>query len=123
MMNRCEQMRAEAQRFHDEHPEVWRLFVHFTFDRINLGKKHYGAQAVLERVRWETDGGGGGQAFKINNNFVAFYARRFHAMYPLHGDFFRLRTQLSKFAPASDDPPLGPADYPPEPTRPPWLSP
>jgi len=94
-MNRLEEMRKECQRFHRAHPEVWTLFVSFAFEKIRLGYTHYGVGAVIERVRWETSGGASRPDFKINNNFRAFYARRFAKVFPEHKDFFRTRVQKS----------------------------
>jgi hypothetical protein len=75
-----------------ENPEVWRLFEQFTFYMIHRGFKHYGSDAVLNRVRWETASAlDDGTAFKINNNWSAYYARKFHRMHPEHEGFFRCR--------------------------------
>ncbi len=81
-------------KFDKEHPQVWVFFVRFTKNRINAGMKHYSADAIMHRVRWETDAGNTGQhQFKINNNHVAFYARKFMAMYPQSAGFFRTRVR------------------------------
>ena len=73
-------------------PDTWRLFERFTFHMIRRGFAHYSADAVLHRVRWETatplDDNSG---FKINNNWSAYYARKFHAYHPEHEGFFRNR--------------------------------
>jgi len=100
---RYDEMREEWSRFHDAHPEVWILFKRFTFDRIERGFAHYGAGAIMERVRWETAAGAGEEEeFKINNNHRAFYARFFMGHYPEHEGFFRVREQTSE-----DDSPRG----------------
>ena len=110
---RYDQMREQVQRFHDEHPEVWDLFVRFTRDRIDRGFKNYSVNAIFERIRWEVDGVGGNDraSFKLNNNYPAFYARRFMKMYPRHEGFFRTREQTSLRNDPSGLPELGPADY------------
>jgi hypothetical protein len=75
-----------------ENPEVWRLFEAFTFHMIGRGFRHYSADAVLHRVRWETamsvDDGSG---YKISNVWSAWYARKFHRTHPEHFGFFRNR--------------------------------
>jgi hypothetical protein len=102
-VNRLDQLRQKAQEFHDDHPEVWDLFVRFTFDRIERGWRRYSADAIMHRVRWETCGGrpeaNGRAPFKINDHHVTFYARRFMKMYPQHDGFFQLREQLSEHRP------------------------
>jgi len=95
MSSRLEEMRKECSAFHRSHPEVWALFVGFTFEKIRLGHTHYGAKAVMERVRWETGSGASKPEFKVNNNFPSFYARRFAKAFPEHRDFFRTRVQNS----------------------------
>lgn len=109
---RMEQMREQCNEFHAEHPEVWDLFVRFTLEMINRGYKNYSAQSVIERIRWEKDAGSDGtSAFKINNNFTAFYSRRFMRVYPDHEGFFRTRHQVSEDAKAVNLPELTPEDY------------
>ena len=115
MDTRFDQMRDECQRFHEAHPEVWEEFVELAFIAINRGYESYGAKTIWEVMRWKRDIGGEGlDSFKVNNNYTAYYARRFHRMYPGHDGFFQLREQKSKVAPASNLPSLGPKDFPPE---------
>ena len=111
--SRLDEIAEQAERYNAEHPEIWKLFVRFTFDRIRRGHKHYSVNAVFERIRWHVDGvGGNNQAtFKLNNNYRAFYARRFMKMYPKHEGFFRTREQTSLRNAASGLLVLGPADY------------
>lgn len=112
-MNRQEEMRQQVTDFHKRHPEVWQLFVKFTFQMIDRGYRNYSAKAIFERIRWEKDsvGGDGVTSFKLNNNYTAFYARRFAKAYPEHGDFFRTRQQTSVDGFATHRPELTPAYY------------
>ena len=107
--SRLDEMREQVQRFHENNPDVWRLFCGFTFDRINLGFKNYSANAIFKRIRWEKDvGGDGAVQFKLNNNYRAFYARRFMKAYPEHDGFFRTREQISEAKDATQLDELGP---------------
>ena len=109
---RQDEMREQVKKFHKEHPEVWDLFVRFTFEMIKRGRKHYSANAIFERIRWEKDLGNTSEAaFKLNNNYRAFYARRFMACYPEHGGFFRTRKQISGEQKATNLPELTPSEY------------
>lgn len=95
--------------FDEQHPEVWDYFCRFTFELVRAGHLHNSADAVLHRVRWETAVGGGfagGEAFKINNNYSAYYARKFHETYPEYQGFFRTRKSRADQAheAASDEP-------------------
>lgn len=111
MTTRNEEMRDQVKAFNKKHPEVWTLFRDFTFNRIACGFKHYSANAIFERVRWETDVSADAKAFKLNNNYRAFYARAFMKMYPEHEGFFRTRHQTSKDDPLTGLPELKPTDY------------
>jgi hypothetical protein len=102
MKTRLDELKEQAERFHNDHPEVWEKFVLFTFDRMKKGYKNYSVYSIMERIRWEMDGGGDGVfEFKINNNITPFYARWFMGMYPEHSGFFRIREQKSLSKPAT----------------------
>ena len=110
--SRHEEMREAVEEYNKEHPEVWDLFVRFSFEMINRGFKNYSVNAIFERIRWEHDAGGDGiTTFKIGNNHRAFYSRRFMNMYPIHLGFFRTREQRSKDSPATNLPELTPDHY------------
>lgn len=113
MKTRADELRDEFEAFLVEHPEVWRLFLHFTFQAINAGHKHMGVAAVWERIRWETTVGAQytDESWKLNNNFRAPAARRFAELYPRHATFFRTRRQRSAEQDAVELPPLGPAYF------------
>lgn len=77
------------QRFHSANPDVYRLFTRFALEARARGNKHYSADAILHRVRWEADMFGGG--VKINNIFTPYYARLFMKHHPDMEGFFRTR--------------------------------
>ena len=109
---RHDEIRDQCQAFHVEHPEVWELFVQFTFQMIDRGYKNYSAKAVFERIRWEKDAGGDGVSqFKLGNNYPAFYSRRFMRMYPEYDGFFRTKKQISEGQLATNRPEMAPMDY------------
>jgi hypothetical protein len=95
-MTRKDALRDEVREFHRSNPNVWKLFVEFALDRIARGFKHYSADALMHRVRWETEAGDPLGEFKVNNNYVSFYARAFSKAYPEHAGFFRTRRQTSE---------------------------
>lgn len=96
MTTRRDVMYREYMAFHEEHPEVWIMFCHFTFSRIRLGYEHYSVYSIFERIRWETDMGSDSEEFKLNNNHRPFYARAFMETYPEYDGFFRTRHQKSE---------------------------
>lgn len=66
------QRTAEAKAFHEQHPEVWELFVMKALKHSDAGRK-VGAKLLLEEVRRET-------GIQINNNWFSLYARRFNRL-------------------------------------------
>jgi len=88
-------MAAKFTEFDMRHPEVWDMFCRFTLEAINSGRRNYSADAVMHRVRWENDiavkPGDENDQYKINNNHIAFYARKFKNYFPQHAGFFRMR--------------------------------
>ncbi len=42
------------EKFHKDNPKVYEMFEKFTFSAIGAGRKHYGAQGIIERLRWWT---------------------------------------------------------------------
>lgn len=78
--------------FHRENPHVYRLLEQFALDAARAGRRHFGAKAIFERVRWElsvetrSDDG-----LKLNNSAAAYYSRLFRLHHPEHADLFEVR--------------------------------
>lgn len=83
------------EKFDREYPEVWRLFERFAFELIERGWPHYSADAIVHRIRWHFEIERKADDFKINNNFVALYARKWARLHPVHADFFETRVRRS----------------------------
>jgi hypothetical protein len=99
--DRLDELTDLFHEYHREHPEVWEHFVFFTFEQIKRGFKHYGSKGIFERIRWHTSApnADGEVECSLENNFHAFYARKFHKEYPEHKGFFRLAPQTSRGKP------------------------
>jgi len=80
-----------ATRYDAKHPEIWEQFKKITFDLIRRGTKHYGAKAIFEIIRYHRIIEYGDDEFKCNNNYTAYYARKFMNIYPEHKGFFETR--------------------------------
>lgn len=112
MNSRFDEMRQQCSEFHKANPQVWNHFVLFTNQIISKGFANYSVNAIFERIRWEMDAKSTGEnQFKINNNYRAFYARRFMKMYPQHSGFFRTREQVSESLDPTNLPPLTPSHF------------
>ena len=86
------QERKEAWwEWHKQNPEVWEKFEQYTLEAIATGRKHYSHWAIVNRIRWHSEIETNGGEFKISNDYIGFYARLFHARYPEHNEFFRLK--------------------------------
>ena len=87
-----------ADRFNEydtNNPHVWDLFKQFARDAYHAGPARFSAQSIIERIRWKTSVEARGGEFKINNDFVACYARKFHHENPHLDGFFRTRHSVA----------------------------
>ena len=87
-----QERKQEWWEWHKANPEVWEKFESYTLEAIDSGRKHYSQWAIINRIRWHSEIETKSGEFKISNNYISFYARLFHARYPEHQDFFRLKT-------------------------------
>ena len=81
-------------QYHKDNPQIYMKFKKLALHLINKGRKHYGAKAIFEVIRYNTVIEGNDD-FKVNNNYTAFYARLFEQDHPQYGGFFSKRK--SKF--------------------------
>lgn len=113
LTTRADQIYAKFVIFHLTNPKIWELFVKYTFDRIDRGFKNYGAGAIFERIRWDTDTPTASEDnLKLCNDYRAYYARMFHAKYPQYDGFFRIRKRRSEDKPAFPHEPIINTDPP-----------
>ena len=85
-------LKEKFNTFDANNPHVWDLFVQYTMQAINSGVKKFGAQAVIERIRWHHNIDTVSEdQFKISNDHAAFYARKFMQEYPQHDGIFRIK--------------------------------
>lgn len=86
---------ARFDEYDESNPHVWQLFKQFTREAYNAGHGRFSAQAIIERIRWKTSVETRGGDFKINNDFVACYARKFHRDFPHLDGFFSTRESVA----------------------------
>jgi hypothetical protein len=80
------------EKFHAEHPDVYQLFKRFAFELLDAGRKRYGSDAIIQRIRWHmATSSQGSPDFKINDHFSSRYARKLIEDCPQFADFFELR--------------------------------
>lgn len=90
--------------YHEKNPHIYEAFDRFAKEAVQSQRDTFGAQMVVERVRWyvavernDDDG------FKVNNNFNGYYARLWMRNNPEQRGLFRRRKLRAKHAP--DTPP------------------
>lgn len=81
--------------YHAENPHVYRMFEKFALEAVASGRKNFGAAAIVERMRWYTSIETKGEAFKIGNDYRAFYSRIFEENHPHYAGFFRKRRSVA----------------------------
>ena len=75
--------------WHRKNPHVYQMFERFAFEAIRKGHEHLSAWLIVNRIRWESTVVTKGEDFKVSNDFIAYYARLFHALNPEHAGFFK----------------------------------
>lgn len=74
-----------------ENPEVYEAFRARTLELIQAGRKRYSGFAIIGVIRFHADIQTNGTPYKINNNMIPYYARKFAREFPEHRDFFETR--------------------------------
>lgn len=93
------QLISRFKAFDEANPQVYEEFCHLAQLVRKAGKKRYGAWALLNVIRWNRDISTRGDLFKINNDFVALYARKYLKEHPKEEGFFSLREMKKKRKP------------------------
>lgn len=70
--------------------QAYQHFEHFTLWAITK-EKSFGAKAIMERVRWETEIERD-EEFKVNNDWTSIFVRIFDLRYPDFSDYFEKRS-------------------------------
>jgi len=81
---------AKFNEFDRENPHIYEVFKNYTRQVFESGKKHYGAKAIFERIRWHFSIEKRGD-FKVNNSYISRYARKLIAEQPQFTNFFECR--------------------------------
>jgi len=83
---------AKFKTFHADNPDVYRQFKQMARKMKTKGYSKYSAVTIIHTIRWERDLESNGKIFKINNDFIALYARLLIYHVPTFEGFFELRT-------------------------------
>lgn len=84
-----DQLKIDFEEYDRANPGIYLAFE--SVARAMKAKRvYFGAKAIMEIVRWNTLQSGNDQ-FKINNNYTAYYARKFEGLNPDCVGFFQKR--------------------------------
>lgn len=86
----AEHVEAAFNTYHANNPRVYDLFRDYCHRVRRSGRTHYGAKAIMERIRWELEIERGDD-FKVNNNYASCYARLLAMNEPEFSSFFETR--------------------------------
>ena len=81
----------DFQTYDTANPHVYAAFKAKAIEAMQKGFKTYGAKALFEVIRWQSKTHGNDE-FKINNIYVADYARKLMQERAEFKDFFHCRT-------------------------------
>ena len=84
--------KKDFEVFHKANPSVYEMFKKFSFE-ASVNNKNYSARGIFHRIRWETSVNSDDPAFKLNDIWTAYYARKFMQDHPEMSGFFRLRKE------------------------------
>ena len=89
----------EAQRFHENNPQVAVELLSLAHQLRRRGHRRYGIAGLFEVLRYQRALSTYGSEFKLNNNFRAFYARFLMKYDPRLDGFFEVRVQRTGTTP------------------------
>ena len=84
-------LQRDFEQFDQDNPRIYELLCKFIDQAIARGFRRLGMQMLYERVRWEVMIETTDTEFKLNNNHVAYYARKWLREHPQYPDFFATR--------------------------------
>ena len=89
------QLLSDWKSYHSQNRQVWVEFERMSLELISKGRTKYSPWAIIGAIRYNTDIRQT-EPFKINNDYIALYARNFIYHHPDHKDFFELRKMKAK---------------------------
>jgi hypothetical protein len=85
--------KKEFEKYSADNPKIYQLFCYFTKQVINAGYHKYSAEAIFNQIRWYTTIETKGDEYKINNDYKAYYSRKYMNEHNI--DIFRTRKSVA----------------------------
>ena len=86
-----------------DNPHIWRAFANKAIEAVQSGRGYFGAQSIVEFIRWDTALYEDGISYKVNNNHSADLARLFMDCKPSMRGYFRIRSSTLRSDGDSDE--------------------
>lgn len=96
MVKTFQERKQEWWEWHLQNPQVWEYFERFSLEAVARGRNHVSHWLIVNRIRWEISIVTTGEDFKINNNYIAFYARLWNALHPEHKHLFSTKKMIGE---------------------------
>jgi hypothetical protein len=77
--------------YHRANPHIFDDFKRLAGEMRKTGRSRYGAWVIVQRIRWDRDMASVGDVFRINNDYIALYARLLVYEDPSYVGFFEMR--------------------------------
>jgi hypothetical protein len=88
-------VKAQFERFHSRHPEVYAEFVRLCRVATRAGRKRVGIKQLFEVLRWNRYVGPDHlEDYKLNNNYAPHYARLIMSREPDLANIFETRAMF-----------------------------
>lgn len=84
------------RKFDAANPHIYRLFERYALQLVAAGRQRFSSRTIVERIRWDYAVSTEGSAFKFNENFTAYYGRKFVEQHPEHQGRIEMRRLRSK---------------------------
>lgn len=86
-------IQIKFNQFDNDNPHVYAAFRDRALRAVKSGLKKYSAKTIIEVIRWHYDIETKGDELLLNNNYTAYYARKFMDEYPMYRGFFETRSR------------------------------
>ena len=88
--------KEEFNKFHEENPNVYTMFKYFTNKVVSAGLKKCSVELIWNQIRWyATIEVKTLDPFKLNNDYKAWYSRKYMSENPDRSDLFNTRSSLA----------------------------
>ena len=94
---RHEELELSFERFNNENPQLYEVFKKEVFTLMGNGRSRLSSGMILMLIRSDpTIRDSSGDKLRLNQNYSAFFAKKFLSDYPQHSKVFKVQKQPTK---------------------------